>query len=377
MNWSYVHRKHEGYQATPRAHKTRESIHDYKPCVLRKHLEIHPARQSIGNDCIRCCFVLFHPLSAGFNSHQEATENRARIMKHKGMVIGSSNVDTVIYLDRFALPGETVYATGKKVSCGGKGANQAVAVTRAGAEVTFITAFGDDAEGKILEQRLSNEGMRLSVVWKQGDTGQAFIEVDGCSENRIAVIGGANMMLSPEDVESVSDAIAKCVVLVLQNEIPSETNAAALRIAQERNVKTVYNPAPFRPLDDDVLGMSDYLVMNKSEFRSLSGTDDVEKGCEELISKGVGTAIVTLGKDGCYYTDGRCSGTIPAPRTETMDTSGAGDTFVGYLAALLSEGRPLEDSIKLAVKAASLSCTRRGAMDGIPSIDELRIRSPR
>ncbi len=296
-------------------------------------------------------------------------------MRHKVMVIGSSNVDTVIYLDRFALPGETVYATGKKVSYGGKGANQAVAATRAGAEVTFITAFGDDNEGKSLEQRLSNEGMKLSIAWKQGDTGQAFIEVDGCSENRIAVIGGSNMMLSPEDVESMSDAIAEFDVLVLQNEIPSETNAAALRIARENNVKTIYNPAPFRPLADDTLGMSDYLVMNKSEFQSLSGTDDAERGCEALVSKGVGTAIVTLGKDGCYYADDRRSGTIPAPRTETVDTSGAGDTFVGYLAASLSDGRPLEDSIKLAVKAASLSCTRRGAMDGIPSIDEIGMRS--
>ncbi|MBE6519673.1 MAG: ribokinase [Thermoplasmata archaeon] len=295
-------------------------------------------------------------------------------MKHKVMVVGSSNVDTVIYLDRFSSPGETVYATGKKVSCGGKGANQAVAAARAGAEVTFITAFGDDDEGRSLEQRLADEGMTLSVAWKQGDTGQAFIEVDRRSENRIAVVGGANMLLSPEDVESMSDVVSECDVMVLQNEIPSDTDAAALGIARKRNVKTVYNPAPFRPLDDDVLGMSDYLVMNKSEFQSLSGTDDVEKGCEMLLSKGAGTAIVTLGKDGCFYKDGHRSWTVPAPSIETIDTSGAGDTFVGYLAASLSEGRPLEDSIRLAVKAASLSCTKRGAMDGIPRIDELRVR---
>ncbi|MBR3410530.1 MAG: ribokinase [Candidatus Methanomethylophilaceae archaeon] len=298
-------------------------------------------------------------------------------MNHRVMVIGSSNMDTVIYLDRFASPGETVHATGKKVSCGGKGANQAVAASRAGAEVTFLTALGEDAEGRCFEESLSRTGMRLSVAWKRCDTGQAFIEVDGRSENRIAVIGGANMMLSPDDVERASEAISESDVLVLQNEIPADANVAAMRIASESGVPTVYNPAPFRPIADGMLQMSDYLVMNRSEFQSSAGTDDVGKGCEALIAAGVGTAIVTLGKDGCFYSDGCRSGTVPAPRTDTIDTSGAGDTFVGYLASSLSEGRSLEESIALAVKAASLSCTKRGAMDAIPHIGEIRIRSGR
>ncbi|MBR2255420.1 MAG: ribokinase [Candidatus Methanomethylophilaceae archaeon] len=286
------------------------------------------------------------------------------------LVVGSSNVDTVIYLDRFSSPGETVQATGKIVSCGGKGANQAVAAARAGAETTFVTALGEDREGRMIEERLAKEGVFLSVAWKRGDTGQAFIEVDGRSENRIAVIGGANMMLSPADVESASDAVAGCVV-VLQNEIPSETDTAVMRMASEHGAETVYNPAPFRPVDDRMIGMSDYLVLNRSEFRSLAGTDDVEEGCGFLVSRGAGTVVVTLGKDGCFYSDGDRGRMVPAHRVDAVDASGAGDTFVGYLAALLSEGASVEESVRVAVKAASLSCTRKGAMDGIPRIGDV------
>ncbi|MBR6205535.1 MAG: ribokinase [Candidatus Methanomethylophilaceae archaeon] len=292
-------------------------------------------------------------------------------MKNGVMVVGSSNVDTVIYLDRFSSPGETVHANGKRVSCGGKGANQAVAAARAGADVSFATALGDDAEGRFVEDRLSKERMGLDIVLKSCDTGQAFIEVDSRSENRIAVIGGANMLLSPEDVEKMRDSIAGCGVLMLQNEIPPETNAAAMRIASESGVATMYNPAPFRQMDDEMIRMSDYLILNRSEFQSCAGTDDVEDGCRALVSKGAGTVVVTLGKDGCFYMDGGRSGTVPAPATDVVDTSGAGDTFAGYLAASLSRGSSLEDSIGLAVKAASLSCSKRGAMDGIPRIDEV------
>ncbi len=292
------------------------------------------------------------------------------------LVVGSSNVDTTIYLDRFASPGETVQARGKRISCGGKGANQAVAAARAGAETSFITALGDDAEGKMLEERLAEEEISLSIVRKRADTGQAFIEVDDRSENRIAVIGGANLMLSPEDAEALSDRIAGCAVLVLQNEIPPETNAAAMRIASENGAATVYNPAPSRPVEKSVIRMSDCLVLNGSEFRYLSGTDDVEAGCSSLLSAGAGAVVVTLGKDGCFYSDGTDDGRVPAPKVDALDASGAGDTFVGYLAAGLSRGSSLEESVRTAVRAASLSCTRRGAMDGIPRIAELDRRPP-
>ncbi len=295
-------------------------------------------------------------------------------MKPGVMVIGSSNLDTAIYLDRFASPGETVHASGKKVSCGGKGANQAAAAARAGADVTFMTALGDDAEGKILEEKLSKEKMTLSVVRKQCDTGQAFIEIDGRSENRIAVIGGANMMLSPEDAENMASAISGRGILVLQNEIPSETDLSAMKIASRSGTLTVYNPAPCRPMAEGMLEMTDILVVNETEFRYFAGTDDLGKGSAALISEGAEAVIVTLGKAGCFYAYGERSGTVPAPETEAIDTSGAGDTFVGYLAASLSEGSTIEGSIRLAIAAASMSCTKKGAMDGIPTIDEVCFR---
>ena len=294
-------------------------------------------------------------------------------MKRGVMVIGSSNADTMLYLERFALPGETVHATGKKVSCGGKGANQAAAASRAGAETVFATALGSDAEGKFIEEQLSKEDMGLIVARKSGETGQAFIEIDGRSENRITVLGGANMKLSPEDVSEMAGSIAGCGILVLQNEIPPETNMAAMKIASENGTAVMYNPAPYRPMPDGILGMADYLLMNRSEFVSLSGTGNLEEGSEALLSAGAGTVIVTLGGDGCF-----CAGEdamhVPAPAVEAVDTVGAGDTFAGYLAASLSGGSSLKDSLILAVEAASLACTRRGSLDGIPRIEEVRRR---
>ena len=294
-------------------------------------------------------------------------------MRRGVIVIGSSNIDTMLYMKRFSSPGETVQAISKRVSCGGKGANQAVAASRAGADVVFATALGDDAEGGMLERRLSEERMALSIVRKPGYTGQAFIEVDSRSENRIAVLGGANMRLSPEDVGRMADEIAGCGALVLQNEIPSEANMAAMELASESGTAVVYNPAPFRPIDRRMLGMTDYLVMNRTEFESMSGTDDLEAGSEALFSEGAGTVIVTLGKDGCF-----CAGDrrmeLPAPKVDAVDAVGAGDTFTGYLAASLSDGASLEDSVALAVRAASLACTKRGSMDGIPDIGEVRRR---
>jgi ribokinase len=295
-----------------------------------------------------------------------------KAMKPGVMVIGSSNLDTSIYLDRFASPGETVHAAGKKVSCGGKGANQAVAAARAGADVTFMTALGDDPEGKILEERLSEEGMTLSIIRKQCDTGQAFIEIDSRSENRIAVIGGANMVMTPEDVKDASSAISGRGILVVQNEIPSETDLAAMKIASDNGTMTIYNPAPCRPMAEGMLSMTDILAVNETEFRYFAGTDDLEKGSAALISRGAKAVVVTLGKAGCFYAYGGRSETVPAPETDAIDTSGAGDTFVGYLAASLSNGSSIEESVRLATAAASISCTRKGAMDGIPTIGEIR-----
>ena len=289
-------------------------------------------------------------------------------MKHGVMVVGSSNADTMLYLDRFALPGETVHATGKKISCGGKGANQASAASSAGAETVFATALGSDAEGRFLEEELSKEDMELIVARKSGETGQAFIEIDSRSENRITVLGGANMKLSPDDIQKIEDSIAECGILVLQNEIPSETNIAAMKIASENGTAVLYRPMP-----DRILGMADYLLMNRTEFMSLSGTENLELGSEALLSAGAGTVIVTLGGDGCFCA-GENTMSVPAPAVEAVDTVGAGDTFAGYLAASLSGGSSLGDALSLAVEAASLACTRKGSLNGIPRIEEVRRR---
>lgn len=295
------------------------------------------------------------------------------------MVVGSSNTDMVVKTSHLPGPGETVLGGKFIMVPGGKGANQAVAAARLGGEVTFVTRLGEDIFGEEALQNFHDEGMDTRFIARDPDepSGVALIYVDAHGENEIVVAPGANCKLSPDDVDRASDALPGCSALVLQLEIPLETVEYAARLAREKEVKVILNPAPMCPdgLPESLLGLVDILVPNETETRMLLRLDpdravdaEVARG---ILEKGVKQAVVTLGSKGALIVTENGVTEIPCPKVEAVDTTAAGDAFTGALAVALGSGMDLIQASQLAAKAASLSVTRVGAQSSLPSAEEL------
>jgi ribokinase len=308
------------------------------------------------------------------------------------VVIGSSNLDFTVVVPRLPQPGETVSGGQLVVSPGGKGANQAVAARRLGAEVRFVTLIGTDVPGDRVLAALSAAGLPADGLLRTDEaaTGVALITVDGAGRNQIAVAPGANHRLTPERAASRAGALAWADLVLLQLETPIETVRWALQEARRLGKTTVLNPAPARvlPLPPDVLRLVDYLTPNEHEAALLTGRavespGDAERAGRALLAAGVGTAVVTLGAAGAVAVGpGGCiqaRGFTVSP----IDTVGAGDAFAGALATLLAARAPLVEALDVANAAGALACTRRGAMDALPDRAEVQAllaregRSPR
>ena len=295
------------------------------------------------------------------------------------MAVGSSNTDMVVKMNRLPHPGETVLG-GKFVTvAGGKGANQAVAAARLGAQVTFVGKLGMDSFGDTALRNLEAEGICCEFVARDPEeaSGVALILVDGTGENIIAVAPGANSRLAPEDVIRAADRLGECSALLLQLEIPLDTVECAAQLARERGVSVILNPAPMcsEGLSARLLRLVDVLVPNESEARMVLGLGldkaiDEEAG-SDLLRMGVRRAVVTLGSKGALVVTSDGVRRIPAPRVEAVDTTAAGDAFTGALAVALSSGRDLVESAQTAAKAAALSVMRIGAQSSLPTVDEL------
>lgn len=294
----------------------------------------------------------------------------------KVCVIGSTNLDFTVPVPRLPQPGETVSGGTLGISAGGKGANQAVAARRLGAEVRFVTQVGADPMGDRLLGTLAENHLPLDGVLRTADaaTGVALIVVDPEGRNQIAVAPGANHALTVERVARHADALAWADVVLLQLETPIETVRWALREARRLGKTTILNPAPARvlPLPPDLLGLVDYLTPNESEAARLTGREvrsvaDAEAAGRALVEAGVGAAIVTLGPAGAVVV--RATGRIhvPAFAISPVDTVGAGDAFSGALATLLAAGATVEDALVVANAAGGLACTRRGAVGALPT----------
>jgi ribokinase len=295
-------------------------------------------------------------------------------------VIGSSNLDFTVPVPRLPGVGETVSGGTLVTSPGGKGANQAVAARRLGADVTFVTLLGADAMGDRLAAALAEAGLPSGPIGRtrQVPTGVALIAVDPQGRNQIAVAPGANHRLAPEWVQRHADLVAGAEVVLLQLETPIETVRWALAEARRRGRRTVLNPAPARvlPLPADLLPLVDYLTPNETEAglltdREVRSPDDAEAAGRALVDRGVSTAVVTLGAMGAVAV--RASGAlrIAAFPVDAIDTVGAGDAFNGALAASLAAGASLEDALLIASAAGGLTCTRRGAVDAMPTREEV------
>ena len=289
------------------------------------------------------------------------------------LVVGSSNIDLVASVDRLPSRGETVLGYRFAQSFGGKGANQAVAAARAGAEVAFLSKLGADANGRLIEQHLAAQGLSRPILLRDAEfpTGVAMILVDHSGENQIAVVPGSNGRLTPADLRQHRELIAGARVLLLQMEIPRETVFEALRLGRECGLTTILNPAPAAPLPSDPLRLIDILTPNESEAQALTGSADPAEAARILTDRGVGTVVVTCGANGAFLATGNDVTHIPGFLVETIDSTGAGDAFNGAVACAVAEGVPIKSAIVRANAAGALATTGRGAQESMPTKDDI------
>ena len=294
------------------------------------------------------------------------------------LVVGSANVDFTVALSRLPVPGETVTGGTLLVNHGGKGANQAVAARRLGAEVRLIACLGEDPSGRAITEALRAEGIDVSGITstREALTGTALIVVDGEGRNQIAVAPGANRCLTVEMARRHAAAFEWAEVVVCQLETPLETVIWALGEARRRGVTTILNPAPVPDAPLPLWGDVDYLTPNGGEAARLSGlavTDHASatEAARTLRARGVGTVIVTLGDDGALSVGRDAVAHVPALRVTAVDTTAAGDAFNGALAVALAERRSPADAVRFATTAAALACTRRGAQPSLPTRAEV------
>ncbi len=294
------------------------------------------------------------------------------------LVVGSSNTDMIIRVERIPRPGETVLGGDFSMAPGGKGANQAVAAARAGGRATLVARVGDDVFGERAVRNFQADGIDVRFLTRDGraSSGVALINVGRDGENSISVASGANALLSPDDIRKAEEAFDEADVLLLQLETPLETVRAAALAASSRGLPVILNPAPARPLDDGLLAMVSVLTPNETEAEILAGTKiggpgDVRTAAAALRARGPRLVVVTLGERGCYAAGEDFEGLIPAFPVRPVDTTAAGDVFNGALAVALAEKRPLVDALRFASAAAALSVTKLGAQPSAPTRGEI------
>jgi len=294
-------------------------------------------------------------------------------MKKAIVVVGSLNMDLVVRTPRHPQIGETILGSGFQTFPGGKGANQAVAAARLGGRVRMIGRVGADAFGEALVAAASQDGVDTSWIRRdpQAPSGVALITVDDAGRNTIVVASGANMRLTPEDVSAAESAFDGAGVLLIQLESPLPAVERAVQLARERGVHVVLNPAPAQPLAASFLSQVDTLIPNQNELELLSGVAGTQAAVERLSALGVGDLIVTLGEEGVYVVAGEQQTTIPAYPVDAVDTTAAGDAFLGAYAVALTEGMPALQAAAWSNAAAAISVTRRGAQPSLPTRVEL------
>ena len=295
------------------------------------------------------------------------------------VVVGSSNTDMVVKAERIPVPGETVTGGQFVMAAGGKGANQAVAAARLGAEVTFVAKLGQDTFGDQAVEGYQREGIVTDLILRdpENHTGVALIIVDEAGENLIAVASGANHALKPEDVQRAADRIRTADAVMLQLETPMETVELTAKLAAEAGVPVILDPAPAAPLADALLAQVAYLTPNESEAERLTGirVEDeasARAAAKKLLDRGARHVIVTLGSKGAVVCTPDQATLVPGCQVDARDSTAAGDAFNGGLAAALARGLALEDAVREANLVGALSVTKMGAQPSLPTGEELR-----
>ncbi|MCI1925768.1 MAG: ribokinase [[Lactobacillus] timonensis] len=300
-------------------------------------------------------------------------------MSNKIAILGSINVDTTYHVERFPQPGETISAISKSSAPGGKGANQAVAAARSGAKTYFVGKVGDDNEGKFMLEALKEEHVDTDciVIDKVHGTGTAMVTLDVNGQNHIMVYGGANQALLKEDLENTDKVLDSADFLISQFETPQDVTAAAFKEAKNHGVITFLNPAPAHEIDPEVLKYTDIIAPNETESAiltgiKLNGEDSMLKTAEYFADKGVDNLLITLGSRGVFYSTPNGHGLVPAFKVKAVDTTAAGDTFVGAMASQLHTNLDnIEEALVYGQRASSLTVQKMGAMPSIPFGDQV------
>lgn len=283
-------------------------------------------------------------------------------------VIGSNNVDLVTYVTRMPLPGETLEAPSFEMGHGGKGANQAIAAARLGSRVAMVAKVGDDQFADATMKNFSDNGIDTRHVARVSgiSSGVAPIFVEPNGENAILIVKGANAMLSPADVDAAAATLKECSLILLQLEVPAETVYRAIAWGRENGVEVLLNPAPALPdLDIERIRDATFMVPNESELAILTGmpvatVEEITAAARSLIARGLRTVVVTMGGRGALMVDGERVARIDAVPVEAVDTTGAGDAFIGAFAHFYANGAPALASLEKAARYAADSITRRG-----------------
>lgn len=292
-------------------------------------------------------------------------------MSGKIAIVGSNMVDLITYTDRMPAPGETIEAPRFALGCGGKGANQAIAAARLGADVMMVTKVGDDIFADNTIRNFETSGIDTRFVERVPGTssGVAPIFVEPSGENSILIIKGANALLSPADVDKAAEALKDCALIVMQAEVPLETVYYTLAFGARHGIETLWNPAPApapADLDPARIALATFLVPNQTELATLSGLPvtsepEAEAAARSLIAQGVKTVIVTLGGNGALVVTGDGPvRRIPAVKVTPVDTTGAGDAFIGSFARYYVETGDIDAALHQAVRYAADSITRPG-----------------
>ena len=302
------------------------------------------------------------------------------------VVIGSSNTDMVVKTSHLPAGGETVLGGDFFMNAGGKGANQAVAAARYGNRVVFVAKTGDDLFGAQVREQMKRDGIITDYVFvdKEHPSGVALITIDKDAENCIVVASGANMYLSPEDIDKAADEIRSADVVLMQLECPVETVAYAARMAAQAGVPVILNPAPapVEPLSAELMQDLYLITPNRSEASRISGIEvtnmeSAQRAAKAIYDMGPRNVIITLGSEGSLIYDGAMFMRVEALKVEAVDTTAAGDTYNGVLASVIAEGKSLIEAAGEASIAGAISVTRMGAQPAAPTREEINAMKKR
>jgi len=296
----------------------------------------------------------------------------------KALVIGSLNMDMTVKVEELPKLGETIFGNDFYESCGGKGANQAVAVSKLGMKTEMIGMVGKDSQGEKLIQNLNKYGIISDNVIKSDElTGRAIITVDKKGDNNIIVIPGSNFKITKEHIQAKQDVIASSDVVILQNEIPSETVEFSLLKAKELGKITIFNPAPARKLSGEVFKNTDYLILNETEMEEIFEIKFNDEEYTEKISikkkeYGIKNIILTLGDKGSIlFSEDNNIKKYDVYKVKAVDTTAAGDSFIGAFTMKICESGNSDEAIKYATAVSAIVVTRQGAQDSIPTREEI------